>query len=418
MLQNNYLQKIIFPFLALIVFSSSAFAQKNNITKDDVLTALKDGAEYAVNTLLDDEGKSKCDYNVTEGKWYEYEPPWHTGQIIYGLIETYRVTGEEKYLEAAKRAGDWWVSLLITDHPKLKGMVRAAHGDAAGENIIFATVSDGTAGLFNLYKETKEKKYAEVPTSAGQWMLDNMYVPEYKVFYDCVDPVSGEVKKENSPFWPDNKNQELFDVARTNNEGSLYKDMYEFTGDEKYKDLFIDLCESLLEYQTPEGLWMRFMPNNHIVGNFHPRFNLWYAESLLEGYDLTGDKRYLDAAKKTLQYHIKFQKKSGTFYYKNFVNGKASDRGSICGSAVSFMGMLAIRMVGYGVGDEFKESIERSANWVIKNRFGNDHPDENLQGAFINLRVRTKKGKIWITQRDVGTSFGMRFLAAYYNYKY
>ncbi len=83
--------------------------------------------------MLDEDGKSKCDYNVTEGKWYEYEPPWHTGQIIYGLIETYRVTGNEKYLEAAKKAGDWWTSLLITDHPKLKGMIKAAHGDHAGD---------------------------------------------------------------------------------------------------------------------------------------------------------------------------------------------------------------------------------------------------------------------------------------------
>jgi len=407
--------KVYFLFLILLLLPHQIFSQ---VSKTEVLQALIDGAEYSVNVLLDEDGKSKCDYNLTEGKWYEYEPPWHTGQIIYGLIETYRVTGEKKYLEAAKRAGDWWTSLLITDHPKLKGMLRAAHADQAGDRIVFATVSDGTAGLFNLYKETKNKIYAEVPTSAGQWMLENMYVPEYRVFYDCVDPISGEVMKENSPFWPDDDDQELFDVSRTNNEGSLYKDMYEFTGDEKYKQLFIDLCESLLEYQTPEGLWMRFMPNNHIVGNFHPRFNLWYAESLLEGYDLTGDKRYLKAAKKTLLYHQKYQKKSGTFYYKNFVNGKSSDRGSICGSAVSFMGILAIRMVGYGVGDELQESIDRSANWVIKNRYGQDHPDENLRGAFLNLRVRTKHGKIWMTQRDVGTSFGMRFLASYYRHKY
>lgn len=406
---------IIFIF---VLFSTSfTVAQEQHPTKEQVLNALTAGADYSVNVLLDDEGKSRCDYNVTEGKWYEYEPPWHTGQIIYGLIEVYKITGEQKYLDAAKRAGDWWVSLLIKDHPKLNGMIRAAHGDAAGNTIIFATVSDGTAGLFNLYKLTKEKKYAEVPTSAGKWMLENMYVPENKVFYDCVDPVSGEVMKENSPFWPDTKNQVLFDVARPNNEGSLFKDMYEYTGDQKYKDIFIQLCESLLEYQTPEGLWMRFMPNNYIKGNFHPRFNLWYAESLLDGYDLTGDKRYLKAAKKAILFQRKFQKESGVFYYKNFVNG-TTDKGSICGSAVSFLGLLDIRLVGYGEGDEFKEIIDNSANWVIRNRFDEDHPDKNLRGAFLNLRVRNKKGKIWITQRDVGTSFGMRFLSAYYKYKF
>jgi len=194
---------ISISFILVLITTSLTVAQAQLQTKEQVLKALVAGADYSIDVLLDDEGKSKCDYNITEGKWYKYEPPWHTGQIIYGLIEAYKITGNQKYLNAAKRAGDWWVSLLIEDHSKLNGMLRAAHGDAAGNTIVFATVSDGTAGLFNLYKQTKEKKYAEVPTSAGEWMLNNMYVPEYKVFYDCVDPVSGEVLKENSPFWPD-----------------------------------------------------------------------------------------------------------------------------------------------------------------------------------------------------------------------
>jgi uncharacterized protein YyaL (SSP411 family) len=408
---------VSFVILLFALSASNLLSQSKELSKEEVLQALVEGAEYSINVLLDEDGKSRCDYNVLEGKWYDYEPPWHTGQIIFGLIETYRVTGNVKYLNYAKKAGDWWTSLLITDHPKLKGMLNAAHGDVSGDKIIFATVSDGTAGLFNLYKETKIEKYAEVPTSAGQWMLENMYVPEYRVFYDTIEPISGEVMKEKSPFWPENENHELFDVSRTNNEGSLYKDMYEYTGDEKYKKIFIDLCESLLEYQSPEGLWMRFMPNNYKVGNFHPRFNMWYAESLLEGYDLTGNEKYLQAAKKALMFQQSFQRKDGTFYYKNFIDG-TTERGSICGSAVSFMGLLGIRMVGYGVGDEFKDMIDRSAKWVIKNRFDQNHPDENLRGSFFNLRVRTKKGKIWMTQRDVGTSFGIRFLASYYNYKY
>jgi hypothetical protein len=48
------------------------------------------------------------------------------------------------------------------------------------------------------------------------------------------------------------------------------------------------------------------------------------------------------------------------------------------------------------------------------NRFSEDHPDKNIAGATINLRTRRKKGKIWITNRDVGTSFALRFLTDYY----
>ncbi len=407
---------IIFAIIYLLINHSNLNAgNDSDLKKESILQALESGADYTVNVLLDEKGKSNCDYNITEGRWYNYEAPWHTGQIIFGLVETYKILKKEKFLNAAKKAGDWWVSLEIKDHPKLKGMIRAVHGDHAGDVIVFATVSDGTAGMFKLYDITKDKRYADIPTQAGEWMLQNMYVKEYGVFYDTVDPKSGKVIKENSPFWPKKKNQMLYDVARPNNEGSLFWDMYQYTKKQKYKEVFIELCESLVQKQGEEGLWMDFMPNHKDEGVFHPRFNLWYAESLLNGYLLSGDKRYLQAAKKTARIFAKIQKKDGTIYYKNYLNGKEK-RNSICGSAVAFSGIVWLRLLDYGVGDEFRENIEKSLNWLLKNRFSNDHPDPNLAAAFINIRTRHKKGKIWITNRDIGTSFALRFLANYYNY--
>ncbi|MBX3007137.1 MAG: hypothetical protein KF816_03815 [Melioribacteraceae bacterium] len=402
-------------FLIILLCSSLKYAQSMQDQKESVLKAIKDVSDFAAFILLDEYGKSRCDYNITEGKWYEYEPPWHTGQVINALVESYKITNNTSYLKEAVRAGNWWIGLQITDHPKLKGMLNAIHGDG-NDNIVFATISDGTPGLFNLYKITGDKKYAEVATSAGQWMLENMYVPEHGVFYDVVNPNTGEVMKESSPFWPDKKNQTLYDVARPNNEGSLFKDMYEFTGKEEYKKVFIELCESLVEKQDGMGLWMDFTPNNKDAGTYHPRFNLWYAESLIEGFDLTGNRKYLDAAAKTLRTYLKAMRKDGTFFYVNYLDGRNNEN-SITGSATAFCGMLAISLVKNGY-EEFKESIERSAKWILLNRFSADHPDLNLRGSVIDTRTRNRKGRVWLTQRDVGTSFGLRFLCDYYNYKF
>lgn len=402
-------------FLIILLCSSLKYAQSMQDQKESVLKAIKDVSDFAAFTLLDEYGKSRCDYNITEGKWYEYEPPWHTGQVINALVESYKITNNTSYLKEAVRAGNWWIGLQITDHPKLKGMLNAIHGDG-NDNIVFATISDGTPGLFNLYKITGDKKYAQVATSAGQWMLENMYVPEHGVFYDVVNPNTGEVMKESSPFWPDKKNQTLYDVARPNNEGSLFKDMYEFTGKEEYKKVFIELCESLVEKQDGMGLWMDFTPNNKDAGTYHPRFNLWYAESLIEGFDLTGNRKYLDAAAKTLRTYLKAMRKDGTFFYVNYLDGRNNEN-SITGSATAFCGMLAISLVKNGY-EEFKESIERSAKWILLNRFSADHPDLNLRGSVIDTRTRNRKGRVWLTQRDVGTSFGLRFLCDYYNYKF
>ncbi len=387
-------------------------------SKDELLKAMDECTSYAVNVLLDEQGKSRCDYNVIEGKWYPYEEPWHTGQLILGLLEAYKITGNKEALAAARKAGDWWISLEIKDNPRFKGMVAATHGDVIGnDQIVFATTSDGTPGIFELTRITGEKKYANVATSASQWLLENMYYPEKGVCYDLADLKTGEVLKENSPFHQGKSNQTLNDISRPNTEGSPFKDSYEFSKDKRFRDAHILLCNSLIEKQDKNGLWMQYMPNDPEDSSFHPRFNLWYAESLLEAYELTKDRKYLEAAAKTARMYAKAQKKDGTIFYDNYADGKASDKGSICGSAVAFAGILWIRLARYGY-DEFVPYYERSIRWILENRYDINHPDPNLSGGVVNTRMRTKNGKVWLTQRDVGTSFGLRFMAAYYQLKY
>lgn len=405
------MRRIILTALAALT-AVNGYAQASG---SEVLEALNSCAAYASTVLLDGEGKSRCDYNMTEGKWYPYEEPWHTGQIILGLVEAYRITGNSEWLDAAVRGGNWWLGLEIKGNPRFEGMVGATHGDTVGnDDIVFATVSDGTHGLFELSKATGDPRYADLATSSAKWMYRNMYYPEKGVCYDFVNLASGELQTEHSPLHAGKEHQTLFDVSRPNTEGSLFKDAWEWSGDESLKDAHILLSDALLKYQgRKHGLWMDFSPNHKEEGSFHPRFNLWYAESLLETYDLTGDEKYLKAAVKTARTYAKAQRSDGTMFYDNYINGRASDKGSVCGSEVAFAGILWLRLVGYGYG-EFQTNVDRSASWIIRNRYSLSHPDPNVRGAVINTRMRTKKGKIWLTQRDVGTSFAMRFLADYY----
>ena len=212
--------------------------------------------------------------------------------------------------------------------------------------------------------------------------------------------------------------QTLFHVARPNTEGSLFLDAYDFTGEKAYKEAFINLCNSLVEKQGPEGLWMQFMPNHNDVKSFHPRFNIWYAESLIRAFETTNDRKYLEAAAKTARAYQKAQKADGTIYYKNYIDGKLPDRGSICGSSVAFSGILWMKLAQNGY-DEFNDNIDLSASWLLKNRYKSDHPDVNLAGGVINTRVRyNRNNKIWFVNRDVGTSFALRFFKDYINYKF
>lgn len=415
----NCMQQIKKSPVLLIAFSLALIPHpgKAQVKKDAVVQAINETARYLTDVVLDNEGKSRCDYNMSEGRWYPYEVPWHTGQAINALLAAYKATGNKAYLDAAKKGGDWWITMEIKDRPGLNGMVDALHGDVLGEDfIVFATVTDGTPGIYELSKVTKDPKYARVATNAASWMLKNMYYPEKGVCYDAIDVHTGEVVKENSPFWKDKKKQELFDVSRPNTEGSLFKDAYEFSGDKKFRDAFILLCNSLVEKQGPEGVWMRFMPNDATIHSFHPRFSLWYAESLIEAYKLTKDKKYLESAAITARVFAKAQQKNGTIFYENYTDGKESDKGSVTGSAVGLAGIVWMELSKYGY-KEFDDNIERSAAWIIANRFAQDHPDPNLRGAIMETRIRSKKNKVWLTNRDIGTSFSLRFLVDYLNFK-
>lgn len=408
-----------FLLTASVVLSSLSL--HSQVSKEEVTKAINETAHYVADVILDKDGKSRCDYNVTEGKWYPYEVPWHTGQAVNALLAAYKATANKAYLNAAIRGGDYWISMEIKDKPAaLKGMVNAIHGDVLGDDfIVFATVSDGTPGIYELSRVTKNPKYAKIATSAASWMLANMYYPEQGVCYDNIDSKTGEVLKEYSPFWKtkDKKDQKLFDVSRPNTEGSLFKDAYEFSGDKKFKDAFIVLCNSLIEKQGPEGVWMQFMPNFVEEHSFHPRFSLWYAESLIEAFKLTKDRKYLESAANTARTFMKAQQANGTIFYDNYTNGRQPDKGSATGSAVALAGIVWIELSKEGF-KEFDPAIEKSAKWLIDNRYAQDHPDPNLRGAVLETRTRMKKTELWITNRDIGTSFGLRFLVDYLNFKY
>ena len=192
--------------------------------------------------------------------------------------------------------------------------------------------------------------------------------------------------------------------------------MYRFTGKEEYKKAFIDLCNSLVEKQWDNGLWMDFTPNDKENHSFHPRFNLWYAESLLDCYELTKDEKYLNAAIKTARMYADAQGKDGTIYYRNYTDGRPPDKTSICGSATSFAGIIWLRIMETGKGKEFEKNIQRSLKWVLINRFPSDHPDPDMRGVFLNTRTKKKKGEVRLINRDIGTSFGVRFLVKYYEH--
>ena len=415
--------KFIVLLLIAFITSATALSQKLQIDpllKQKIKTSIQQASQNIVYGILDKQGKAKGDYNIFTGTWEEYEPAWHTGQAINALLDAYSITKNPLLLNTAIKSGNWWISLEIKNPLVLKGYLKAIHGAEIGNYINTTTIGDGTAGLFKLSKVTGNKKYAATATHSGDWMIKNLYLEKEALFYNLVDPISGKILKDSSPHAEHYSDSliELTEVARPNVEGFPFKDMYVFTGKKIYKNVFLNLCNGLLRYQSENGLWMSFEPNDKNTGRIHPRFNVWNAEALIEAYYLTKEKKYLDAAVKCMRYMQKLQQKNGIIYYTNYTNGQFDDK-SVCGSAVSFCGIVWLSLVQLGY-SEFEENVEKSLHWVLLTQIPATHPDKNIAGAYFETKYKmAKNGKTTLMARDISTEFGIRFLSAcyYYNHK-
>jgi rhamnogalacturonyl hydrolase YesR len=379
--------------------------------RTEIEAALRAAGAHAANVLITPEGKGRADYDLLTGEWREYEPHWHTGQQILGLLQAWRITGEPTFLAAAQRGGDWWVSTEFQPPHPLAGLVNAYHGDHVGPLINFTTISDGSAGLFALSRATRMRRYADCATRSGAWLYANTRVPGAdQLFYNMIDPATGRVITDYSPHHRDVTMPSVTQTARPNIEGSLFLDMYRHTRNRVWRDRFVAQAQGALRWQRANGLWMDFEPNDSATGQVHPRFNIWNAEALLEAHAQTRDTQFLEGALRTGRFMARVQDRRGAIYYDLNEDGSWT-LASITGSAVAFAAMLWMRLRAHGVGDEFTPNIERALDWVLANRFNEDHPDVNLRGAVLETRVRVVEGRTRALIRDIATAFGLRFLA-------
>jgi hypothetical protein len=397
--------------LAIALLLAAPAAAEPWPTPVAVRAALASTAAAIPAVLLDHENKARGDYDWRSGRWAEYETAWHSGQAILALLEAHRHLKDPALLAAARRAGDWWVAQEIRSGP-LKGLVNAAHGDRLGSLINFTTIGNGTEGLFRLSRATGDRRYGDTATRSVRWLLANMRTPDPGLFYNIVEPGTGRIWTDRSPHHPDARPATLQQVARPNIEGSPFLDACRHSGDRRLCAAHLDLARRTAATQDENGFWMAFEPNNPETGRIHPRFNIWNAEALLRATELADDPAFEAAALKTARAMQKLMRSDGAIAYDNFLDGRVTPDSSLTGSATAFAGLLWLQMRARGH-SEFDADIDRAARWILANRFATDHPDPNLRGLVLETRTRGAAEGRRILVRDIGTSFGVRFLAAW-----
>jgi beta-glucuronidase len=427
---ERFSPKVLLAIALALLSASTAFAAPVD-DRRATLDAIDAMARHAGLHALGPDGQARGDYDTLRGTWHVQEPAWHTGQLVLGLLQAHAVTGDARHLDAARRGGEWWMAQRINEGP-LTGMLNAAHRDRLGALINFSTVSDGSAGMYALSAATNDPRYAQAATDAAAWSLKHLYSADDGLVLNIVDPTTGSAWTDRSPHhesMPASRTQ----VARPNIEGSLFLDASRQSGDAALRDAFraafLRTLDAAVATQHGNGLWMDFEPNDPGTGAVHPRFNLWYAEALLEGYALTKDVRYREAALRALRATARLHDADGSAWYEtrdpryagNAARAKRGDapafevrRESITGSATAFAGLVMLQARRLTGTREFDARIEAARRWVVEHRYPEAHPDPALAGSLLELRRRRGEGgTLSVRARPIATAFGLRFLAAY-----
>jgi hypothetical protein len=439
---------LVLPFFPLVFLTT---AEVSPLPTPISLSKIKYSMKFAVNASLQNQypsGQAKCDYHLLHGQWYDYEQIWHTGQLASGLIAAHQTlklstATSIKIMEAAMSAGNWWTSQSCnkTASP-IKYLVQSIdrheedYGcitDACGPTEDLTDVSDGSHAMFVLTNVTGKSIYADTATNSAKWQLDHMSVPNHPgLYYNIINTTTGLPFKNLTDNVVGAGNTTLDQVSRSNIEGSLFLDACLYSGintinGQLFCNAFIEQADLTVKRQDAHGLWLQWTPNDITTGRFHPRFNTWYALSLLDAADWINDKAkesiYEKAATLTGRTMALTQQKSGTIYYWNSFSNDGSIvtiKNAPCGSAVAVALQLWLRLYKRGY-NEFGINIIRAVNWLVANQYNENHIDINLAGSYFELGFRKlakweSYNTLDVVQRDLATNTGLQGLAAYVNF--
>jgi len=129
---------------------------------------------------------------------------------------------------------------------------------------------------------------------------------------------------------------------------------------------------------------------------------------LLTAHDLTGDRRFFDAALRAGQWYLRHQNLDGGFYYATLRDGRhGSFALATSGSAVA--AILWAELYARTEDPVYREAIGRSLRFLAAAQFGDQADDPNVRGAlWETLNVPDGTTRPGHRVRDIASIFAVR----------
>ncbi|MDD6293521.1 MAG: hypothetical protein PUA71_06810 [Eubacteriales bacterium] len=222
--------------------------------------------------------------------WSNEEDVVADGGFVFFLVQVYEHFGDVKYLDAARKAADYiakdalpaknggkyWklLDLSLIGFEKETTFPGFSHGTA------------GTAWMFAIiYKATKDERYLELAREGAKYLEGIAVGDEEAALIPYQDhPVTGPT---NDKFY-------LGTCHGPAGHTLLFRILYEITGEEEYKDWMIRISRGTIRAGAPErfswGFWNAQCQCCGTAG---------ILEHFVHMYEFTGEKEFLDYARRT-----------------------------------------------------------------------------------------------------------------------
>lgn len=235
------------------------------------------------------DGGISSGYNVLTGK-YGASYPETTGYTIPTMFDYYHVTGDNEYKQYAIKMADWEIFVQMKN-----GAVQDGNLETLPKRPAVFDTGQVLFGLVWTYKETKKNKYKKAAEKAANWLVES---------------------QGDDGAWRVNLSLLTSNLVHTYNTRTAWSllQIHRIT----LKENYLIAAEKNIDWALAQQLDNGWFENNAFNLNEDPLLHtIAYAiRGILECGIYLDNKTYIDAAKKSADILLKLQQKDGSLFGK------------------------------------------------------------------------------------------------------
>lgn len=342
-------------------------------------------------------GAMRTEYDTRTARWSINGPVFHTGQAVRSLLVAYRRTGDTRYLDGALLGGEFLLGQRIDEpgHPQRGLLLSLEQND---DEINLQVTLEAISGLLDLFEAFGDERYLELATTSVDIMLRDAWLPDERLILDHYS-----LRQRAFIHDPDNDLP-----GRAMLDDAVLSRLTDLTGIPRYREVFLQMADRILEVEGPAGTWLVFPPWRPAEGRIHNRKSWWWGWPFLAAHASSGSDRYLAAALRAGDWYRRTQNLDGGLYYSPGPDGTHNSFG-VCSSVSAVAAILWADLYAATGDPAWLPPIGLAIGWLLAAQFAPEVDDPNLPGAIWEA-PNFPDGSLapGFQVRDLGAIFGIR----------